>query len=137
MNLYTRSLLLLAIAVAQTYGAIYDKVFQLPTHSYDYIIVGGALPTRYPEPNGHSSAIIVRRYCWQCARKPFDREQQHPSSRPGGWRKVSRTSVVHHARRSSDCSNEGIVECIIPFLCHTMSDGVSLVSLRRVSLAYK
>ena len=64
MNLHTRSLLLLAIAVAQTYGAIYDKVSQLPTHAYDYIIVGGALPTQYPEPEGYSSAIVVRRYCW-------------------------------------------------------------------------
>ena len=43
MNLHTRSLLLLAVAVAQTYGGIYDKVSQLPTHSYDIIIVGGTL----------------------------------------------------------------------------------------------
>ena len=124
MNLHTRSLLLLAIAVAQTYGAIYDKVSQLPTHAYDYIIIGGALPTQYPELKGHSFAIIVRRYCWQCARKPLDREQRHPSSRPRGWRKASRMSVIHHARRSSDCSNEGVVEGIVPFLCHTMSRGV-------------
>ena len=49
MNLYMRSLLLLAVAVAQTHGAIYNQVSQLPTHSYDYIIVGGTLPTPYLE----------------------------------------------------------------------------------------
>ena len=38
MNL---SLLFLAVAIAQTYGAIYDDVSQLPTHTYDYIVVGG------------------------------------------------------------------------------------------------
>ena len=54
MNLYTRSLLLLAVAVAQAYGAIYDKVSQLPTHAYDYIIVGGALPTQCREPKGRT-----------------------------------------------------------------------------------
>lgn len=45
MNLHTKSLLLLAITVAQTYGAIYDHVSQLPTDTYDYIIVGGTLST--------------------------------------------------------------------------------------------
>ena len=48
MNLYTRSLLL-AVAVAQTYGAIYDDVSQLPTRDYDYIIVGGTSWTPYHE----------------------------------------------------------------------------------------
>jgi len=42
MGLYTKSLVFLAIAVAQTFGAIYDQVSQLPTHTYDYVIVGGA-----------------------------------------------------------------------------------------------
>lgn len=44
MNLYTRSLLLLAVAVAQTHAAIYDRVSQLPTSTYDYIIIGGKSP---------------------------------------------------------------------------------------------
>ena len=44
MNLYTRALLLLAVAVAQTYGSIYEDVSQLSTHTFDYIIVGGASP---------------------------------------------------------------------------------------------
>ena len=52
MNLHTRSLLLLAVAVAQTYGAIYDRVSQLPTYTYDYIIIGGTLPTLRHEPKG-------------------------------------------------------------------------------------
>ena len=52
MNLHTGSLLLLAIAVAQTHGAIYDQVSQLPTYAYDYIIVGGTLPTPRREPKG-------------------------------------------------------------------------------------
>ena len=51
MNLCTKSLLLLVVAIAQTYGAIYDHVSQLPTHEYDYIIVGGTLPAPYHEPN--------------------------------------------------------------------------------------
>ena len=41
MKPYARSLLFLAAVVAQTRGAIYDQVSQLPTHAYDYIIVGG------------------------------------------------------------------------------------------------
>jgi len=41
MGLYAKSLALLAVAVAQTFGAIYDQVSQLPTHTYDYVIVGG------------------------------------------------------------------------------------------------
>ena len=49
MNLYSRSLLLLAIAIAQTYGAIYDQVSQLPTDVYDYIIVGGSFPISYDQ----------------------------------------------------------------------------------------
>ena len=36
MKLYTKSLLFFAVT-----GAIYDQVAQLPTHTYDYIIVGG------------------------------------------------------------------------------------------------
>jgi len=52
MNLYVRSLLLLAIAVTQAYGAIYDQVSQLPTHTYDYIVVGGTLPTSYHKLRG-------------------------------------------------------------------------------------
>lgn len=52
MNLHTRSLLLLAVAVAQTYGAIYDQVSQLPTYAYDYVIVGGTSPTSCCEPEG-------------------------------------------------------------------------------------
>ena len=44
MNLHSRSLLLLAVAIAQTYGAIYDQVSQLPTDVYDYVIVGGTFP---------------------------------------------------------------------------------------------
>ena len=47
MNLYSRSLLLLGVVIAQTYGAIYNQVSQLPTDIYDYIIVGGSFPTLY------------------------------------------------------------------------------------------
>ena len=47
MNLYWRSLLLLGVAVAQTYGAIYDQVSQLPTDVYDYIVVGGTFLILY------------------------------------------------------------------------------------------
>ena len=42
MKLYSRSLLLLGVVIAQTYGAIYDQVSQLPTDVYDYIVIGGA-----------------------------------------------------------------------------------------------
>ena len=42
MNPYSKPLLLLGVAIAQTYGAIYEQVSQLPTDVYDYIIVGGA-----------------------------------------------------------------------------------------------
>ena len=49
MNLYSRSLLLLAVAIAQTYGAIYDQVSQLPTDVYDYIIVGGSFSISYDQ----------------------------------------------------------------------------------------
>ena len=41
MNVHSRFLLLLAVAIVQASGAIYDQVSQLPTHEYDYIIVGG------------------------------------------------------------------------------------------------
>ena len=52
MNPYTGSLLLLAAAVTQTYGAIYNQVFQLPAYTYDYIVIGGTLPTQYHERKG-------------------------------------------------------------------------------------
>jgi precorrin-4 methylase len=38
---YTKSLLFLAVTTVGSYGAIYDQVTQLPTYTYDYIIVGG------------------------------------------------------------------------------------------------
>lgn len=44
MGSCTKSLLFLAVALPQTYGAIYDQASQLPTHAYDYIVVGGNLP---------------------------------------------------------------------------------------------
>ena len=43
MNLYMRSMLLLAVAIVQSYGAIYDQVSQLPMDTYDHIVVGGTL----------------------------------------------------------------------------------------------
>jgi len=52
MMLCTRSLLLLSVVVARTSGAIYDQVSQLPTHTYDYIVVGGTLPMPYSELKG-------------------------------------------------------------------------------------
>ena len=60
MNLYSKSLLLLGVAIAQTYGAIYDQVSQLPTDAYDYIIVGGTFPTSYRELKGrtHSRSLL-------------------------------------------------------------------------------
>ena len=60
MNLYSRSLLLLGVAVAQTYGAIYDQASQLPTDVYDYIIVGGSFPTPYNQPKerAHSRLLL-------------------------------------------------------------------------------
>ena len=54
MNLHTRSLLLLAVAVAQTYGTIYEDVSQLPTHTFDYVVVGGTSPTPYHELKGRT-----------------------------------------------------------------------------------
>jgi len=48
MGIYTKSLVLLAVAIAQTSGAIYDQVSQLPTHAYDYVIVGGTLHDTVP-----------------------------------------------------------------------------------------
>lgn len=44
MNLHARLSLLLAVAITQAYGAIYENVSQLPTHAFDYIIVGGTSP---------------------------------------------------------------------------------------------
>lgn len=64
MTLHARSLLLLAAAVTQIYGAIYDRVSQLPTYTYDYIIVGGTLLMSYLEHGMNSLAVIVRRYRW-------------------------------------------------------------------------
>ena len=42
MKLYSGSLLLFGVVIAQTYGVIYDQVSQLPTDVYDYIVIGGA-----------------------------------------------------------------------------------------------
>ena len=42
MKLYSGSLLLFGVVIAQTYGAIYDQVSQLPVDVYDYIVIGGA-----------------------------------------------------------------------------------------------
>ena len=55
MVLNTKFLLLLAVAVVQTYGAIYDDVSQLPTHAYDYVIVGGTshIPQGEPKRRTH------------------------------------------------------------------------------------
>jgi len=52
MNPYTGSLLLLAVVVTRTYGAIYDQVFQLPAYTYDYVVIGGTLSTPYYERMG-------------------------------------------------------------------------------------
>ena len=99
MNLYSRSLLLLAVAIVQIYGEIYDQVSQLPTDVYDYIVVGGTFPTIQPAKGTNSSVIVIRRGRWQCDCEPFDRRQQRPSARPRGWWKVSRASVIHHIPR--------------------------------------
>ena len=56
MNPHTKSLLLLAIAVAQAHAAIYDHVSQLPTHTYDYIIVGGTL--QLPHTTNRNGKLI-------------------------------------------------------------------------------
>ena len=142
MNLYSRSLLLLGVAIAQTYGVIYDRVSQLPTDIYDYIIVGGSFPTPYnlPKESGiNSPTIIIRWDRWQRGRKPFDRRHQHPSPRPRGWWKVSYASVVRHARspRLLSCSNQGVLASIIPLLFYTLSpDTVSPISRGRISLVY-
>jgi len=53
-NLSVGSLLLLAVVIEQTYGAIYDQVSQLPTHTYDYIVIGGTLPMPYYELKGRT-----------------------------------------------------------------------------------
>ena len=42
MHLYTRALLFLAVSTVGSYAAIYEQVSQLPTYTFDYIIVGGA-----------------------------------------------------------------------------------------------
>ena len=47
MNLYSRFLLILGVAIGRTYGAIYDQVSQLPTDVYDYIVVGGMFHILY------------------------------------------------------------------------------------------
>ena len=58
--MYTKSLLLLAVAVAQTHGAIYNDVSQLPTHTYDYVIVGGTLhtPQHGPKRRTHPQSSL-------------------------------------------------------------------------------
>ena len=48
MSIHTKSLVLLAVAVAQAYGAIYSQVSQLPATTYDYVIVGGTLHDTAP-----------------------------------------------------------------------------------------
>jgi len=48
MSLHTKSLVLLAVAVARAYGAIYNQVSQLPATTYDYVIVGGTLHDTAP-----------------------------------------------------------------------------------------
>ena len=45
MHLCMRALLLLPVIATQTYGAVYDQVSQLSSYAYDYIVVGGTLPT--------------------------------------------------------------------------------------------
>ena len=64
MNLYSRSLLLLGVTIAQTYAAIYNQVSQLPTDVYDYIVVGGTFPTIQPTKGTNSSVIVIRRDRW-------------------------------------------------------------------------
>ena len=56
MNPHTKSLLLLAIAVVQAHAAIYDHVSQLPTHTYDYIVVGGT--SQLPHATNRNSGLI-------------------------------------------------------------------------------
>ena len=96
MGLHTKSLVFLAVAVARTFGAIYDQFSQLPTHTYDYVIVGGTSHDTAPWTEERNSAVIVPRwYRRQCACKPFDRKQQCPSPRPRGRSKVS--SIGFHS----------------------------------------
>lgn len=57
MNLYSRSLLLLGVAIAQTYGAIYNQASQLPTDAYDCIVVGGTFPI--PRTHGTNSSETI------------------------------------------------------------------------------
>ena len=60
MNLHSRSLFLLGAAIIQTYGAIYDRVSQLPTDVYDYIIVGGTflIPYTQPKKRAHPRLLL-------------------------------------------------------------------------------
>ena len=139
MKLCPRSLLLLPVVVTQTYGAIYDQVSQLPTYAYDYIVIGGTLPIPYLELEGGLIVITVRRYCWQCGCKPFDRRRQYPSARPGSWRKVSRAEpfTTRNTCRSSSLSNEGVLASIIPLLCPTLSpQTVSSIKSVNCSLSF-
>ena len=56
MNPQTKSLLLLVVAVAQAHAAIYDHVSQLPTHTYDYIVVGGT--SQLPHTTNRNGKLI-------------------------------------------------------------------------------
>jgi len=87
MNPYTKSLLFLAIGFAGSYGAIYDQVSQLPTYTYDYIIVGGASNDERLLSYDRF-VIIVRWCCWKYACKSLDRKQQNPSPSLRGRREV-------------------------------------------------
>ena len=60
MNPHTKSLLLLVVAVAQAHAAIYDHVSQLPTHTYDYIVVGGTL--QLPHTTNRNGKLIHGHY---------------------------------------------------------------------------
>ena len=105
MNLYTRSLLLLAVAVAQTCGAIYDKVSQLPTHAYDYIIVGGTLPTQYPEPKGRThprSSLLGGTAGNVLANRLTENSNIQVLVLEAGGRRVPRlSSIMHDAHRTA------------------------------------
>jgi len=83
--------------------------------------------------------IIHRWYRRQCACESFDRKQQRPGSRPGGWRKVSSDSrpLRHLHPCSLNRSNEGILASIIPLLgVFTLPSSVSSISYNRVSFVY-
>jgi len=87
MNLYTKSLLFLVVTAAGSYGAIYDQVSQLPTYTYDYIVVGGMSNDELLLPEDRS-VIIIRWCCWKYPCKPFDRKRPHPRPSFRGRREV-------------------------------------------------